>query len=804
MAILDRREPGVYISVEDRSYVQPTTEIGRTGYFVILCDRGPHNRIEEITSQSEFHELFGTPNFKKTSQTHYICDNFLRLGGTALVCRAVPYGWTEEADLAKNACIANSFIFEVNAPVDLGAVAPEISVSKGKYKFTTTSTIVYAYDTAAYNEIRQGYYIWLGTDDGDTYKKKVVLKYKDTDPLAISNKQNLIIVLEGNYTGSTNSAWAKCNYTTKDLGTEQSAPDEVADFSRGSVYVEIDATVQGLKLYRQTPLGSWIYPESLDYLSARQIVAKEEVLDDQDAVIGYRFKLDKTYGFGRSEAATPTIGNTAIKHYFPYVDSNISPFYDTSQFAPQSNRRALYMFHAIGAGSYYNALILIGSRNKQLEKQYLDSDDNIMYPYMFMDVALYKKNSDDSLTLLEGPWTVSLSKQTADNVIIRDFTTGNTLYIIDVINRNSKLIRAIDGNSVALDKLIYDDSAALAERRRLQVLLAFSTISSYSGTNNYAMGGVDLRNGSDGDGQYDSYGYLNPSAYMYGIISRCYDGSLDSYDGTVEQITDAIYPRYSPDYIVAAGFNEDVHHAAMELAMNRGDCMCITDTTTTENGTVVTSSDTDITNRENSYDWNSWNAMIYTQWRRQFDAYTGEHIWFSPVFHAMERHALVDALYFVSEPVAGIEKGVIDYPITLAYRPDHTTRGDLLDKELNYTIDEPDGTYFAIQFTTWKRLSILKRAHVAKFICYINKVIPTLLKDILQRKATQYWLNQAKFRVDTFLSYFLENPSLERYSTLRSFKTIVDFDDIRSELNVSIELYPIRAIERINVNIVVQ
>ena len=107
------------------------------------------------------------------------------------------------------------------------------------------------------------------------------------------------------------------------------------------------------------------------------------------------------------------------------------------------------------------------------------------------------------------------------------------------------------------------------------------------------------------------------------------------------------------------------------------------------------------------------------------------------------------------------------------------------------------------QLTTWKRLSVLKRAHVSKFVAYIRKVIPTLLKDVIQRKATTYWINQANFRVTEFLGQFVENPSLERYSILKTFDVSVEFDDVRSELNIYCNITPIRAIERINVYIIV-
>ena len=41
MAYLDRREPAVYVDIEDVSYMGETIESGRTVYTVILC---PHRQ----------------------------------------------------------------------------------------------------------------------------------------------------------------------------------------------------------------------------------------------------------------------------------------------------------------------------------------------------------------------------------------------------------------------------------------------------------------------------------------------------------------------------------------------------------------------------------------------------------------------------------------------------------------------------------------------------------------------------------------------------------------------------------------
>ena len=218
---------------------------------------------------------------------------------------------------------------------------------------------------------------------------------------------------------------------------------------------------------------------------------------------------------------------------------------------------------------------------------------------------------------------------------------------------------------------------------------------------------------------------------------------------------------------------------------------------------ILINAQDDIDARLEDVPWNNWTSALYVQYRKIFDANTGRQIYVSPVYHAIERHLYCDGVYFIGEPVANIEKGAISEKIQLAYKANHVERGDLIDAELNPVIVEPQGTYLISQLTTWKRLSVLKRLHVAKFVAYIRKVIPTLLKDILQRKATSYWINQANFRVNDFLSQFVENPSLERYSILKTFNISIEFDDVRSELNVYCDITPIRAIERINVFIIV-
>lgn len=68
MAFTDNREPAIYISVEDRSYVNAVTEAGRTVVGVFLSPKGRHRQVIDITGGTEqLHNEFGTPNITNTN-----------------------------------------------------------------------------------------------------------------------------------------------------------------------------------------------------------------------------------------------------------------------------------------------------------------------------------------------------------------------------------------------------------------------------------------------------------------------------------------------------------------------------------------------------------------------------------------------------------------------------------------------------------------------------------------------------------------------------------------------------------------
>ena len=597
MAYLDRREPAVYVDIEDKSYAAETIETGRSVYSVILCDRGPSDQIVKVRSQAQFHDVFGTPNFLRTSQTHYQMDAALQYTSNGLVVRVVP----------DDAYWANTAIKESTSGEQVVA------------EFTFTSK----------NEE-------MPEDDPDK-AKKVIMKAVDANSEAYSS---------GMYGDTVNF-------------------EEETD---------------------KVQIGVWIYADGDDSSVAAQVVNIEPEVDKETKVPtgAMVLTLDREY-----EGSSYTGVSAYI--YEPYTATSLAEVNDESYFNnPEGD--IVYYFYAVGAGKYYNKLCIRGTRNTDLEKYYLDENDKPLYKYLFMNIGIYETQDNGNQKLLEGPWVVSLAPRYPDdgnnssNGQVIDPTSGQYIFIEDVINDNSNLIRCV---ATTKDPVTDEPNAEFeavtklvdSEDKRLQVMLMLSTYTPVGTTNvSTTTNGMTLTNGTDGAGQYNTSGNIQPSDELLGKVARAFGGQLT--ENGIDDLRETVYPVLQPDYIVCGGYPAWVQQYANELASFRQDCMVLADT-----GAFYNSGDKDLKARLEQVPWNTFTSMLYTQFRKITDVYTGRKFWVSPVYHAIRRHLYCDAVYFLAEPVAGIEKGAIEEACTLAYKGNHTLRGDLLDAELNCTIN---------------------------------------------------------------------------------------------------------------------
>lgn len=793
--------PAVYVTIEDRSFSLPSIAGGRSGLIVVIGDRGEHNRVVEVNSQQEFVNKFGKPDIGRNGHAHFLASKFLERSSRLFVIRPVIL----DSPLDEmNASIANQYI-KYNDPT-----GSEQLILHDKFIFTNGADATTAYtdsfiskyvftDKIGFDLIEINDYIYSEKDS--VFNKRKVIAKKKHDNLDSLSFGSYYLELESNYDGISTVDLNNANALLVDPGAADPAilSNYVVDINNifstkvyefypgtkqatGTFEFELNSNIviaTDVASFNSINVEDWVYPVSSVQRYARQVVKKDISITNQ-----YLIYLDMVYA-----GPSSTVAETVFK-YVPFETISIQDLRDEQSVDTQDPDN-LWYFYARGAGSYYNRLFVRAVRNITYEKMYLNSAGIPLYKYAFMDISVYQSNTDGTSTMLEGPWTISLMNRAGEQVI-KDITTGKELYLTKVINERSKLIKCVESEFAAN---ILEGADLDAEVKRLQVSSLFSA-GTVTRLQTKGSEGFFLENGVDG-GIFDAYGRIDlDKPEVQSIIARCYDGSFKSVDGSIESIVQSIYPWYLFDYVIAAGYNVDIQNAARQLVDARNDAVLLSDT-----GALYYNPESEIAIRKNSMDWNTWNAAIYTQYRKVFDKYSGKYIAMSPVFHAIDCHLKTDNEKWISDPVAGYVKGAIQDNIELAYKMDLIHLEDMLENEMNPTIVEPDGKYFLSQFTTYKPLSAMKRLHTVKFVQYIKKQIPGLLKDILQQKGNSYWTGVANTRVKGFMQPFIRKNSI--YESISSFDVSTEFDEDRSELFVGLTIKPLRSIESIHVNIIV-
>jgi hypothetical protein len=892
------RLPGVYVTVEDRSYIEDQVDSGRSGLIVIMSDRGPENKVILVPSNAQFFMKYGKPEIDRTGQAHYIASQFLRRSNRLYVIRAA---LLDSKNPTHNCSLANAIIrftptlggteelingkFILTAcgldhdedgdgTIELGQQQPDGTPWDEDNAFSVFgNTFIASYvfcDYIGWDSVNVDDYI-ASSRDGSYESIRIIEKGRLTSQGTHEGSYVYWLKLEQHYTGRstedesghlpitfTDAATAAIAVQNAIIDSGTSTPDEKTAAAAAITTIKTTLDSYRIHLYESivnVDQSKTKYTWLSRFYFGPKLKEVRESTAPYDLIPAYKFTNGSNIVVCKSEYAFEILfqetwimagtdyfnnlannteniselrqiiekvaipqanGQSDIFHFIldaPYtgvttstwqgIDSEWDDIYTHTPIEVISLNKIkseqdfnvndvfnIFNFYAQGVGSWYNNIYMQGVRNYQLERMYTDEDGNILYKYMFMDLTVYGENADGSRTILEGPWTVSLINKVG-NQVVRDLNTGRELYIVNTINERSNYIKCIEGiNASVLEGLTPDK-----EELRLKVLALFSVSFVYR-TKTRGQEGFRLENGGDGI-QYDVFGRLNMyHPEIQSLIRNAYSTELLSTDGSIGLLMQTLYPWYILDYVMSGGYSVDIQSAARELVDIRNDCLLLADT-----GQYSRTAQEDLTARAIDVPWNTWNAMLYTQYRQITDPYTGKQLTISPVYHAIERHLTVDAKYFMSEPVAGIEKGAIQERAVLAYKPTLADMQEMIEVELNPVITEPDGTYILTQFTAYKRMSVMKRAHAVKIVQHLQKRLPSILKDILQRKGTPYWVNVARSRVDTFMRQFT-NPNTPKHS-FTNYKIDLFWDEERSEIYIGLTVHPLRAIEAIHVNIIV-
>lgn len=352
--------------------------------------------------------------------------------------------------------------------------------------------------------------------------------------------------------------------------------------------------------------------------------------------------------------------------------------------------------------------------------------------------------------------------------------TGTTFSSINVFNgRNlSTASRGWTGDTSA-----FDSGSTIT----YQIKKANTSISNAFISNE----GTPLKLGSDGELK-DPSGNLDTSVATQ-ILANAYAGTVD------DNVLDTELYYFS--VVFDAGYPTDVKTQIVNLVTTRRDCVAILDNG--DNATFNASID----KRVQIHKFNTYYAALYEEFNKVYDIFTGQDVWFSPLYHIAYLLPRNDSVAEVWWAIAGYERGAIQSIKELRFNPKLTQRDQMYLKQLNPIVKFSDGYVVWGQLTTQARASALQDLNIVRLVLYAKRALETYCRYFIFTMNDGLTWSSVQNQVVEFLEDLKSRRGLDSY-TVEVGAT--EYEKKRKTFHVNITLKPTRVVEKIELNFFIQ
>lgn len=364
-------------------------------------------------------------------------------------------------------------------------------------------------------------------------------------------------------------------------------------------------------------------------------------------------------------------------------------------------------------------------------------------------------------------------------------TDGNSIFIVDVINKYSEYI------SVYWDRETY---------LKIKDFTPFETIFPMSSPVTYT-----FAEGNDGYGFVGNTEteFINPTTNRVNadlaniLLQSGYNGTSNN---NIEVPDDLIYNTdnlYLP-VVYDAGYPKIVKDAANFLVETRQDGVLISDAGDFKNADKTVEART---GDSAVYTYNNRLMAMYAPYSQVYDGYTATYKWVPPEYHMAQMLAANDKLYQVWYPSAGYNRGMIDNITKLRFNCNLKDRDNFYLNQINPIVQ------FAVGYTVWGQLTSQRKSqkmsdlNVVRTVLYIKRAVEQFLKYyIFELNNSDTWTEMNK-QINDFLSQVQTQKGIESY-TLDIGAT--EYEKTRKACHCIIGVVPSQCIERIYVDIQVR
>jgi len=240
-----------------------------------------------------------------------------------------------------------------------------------------------------------------------------------------------------------------------------------------------------------------------------------------------------------------------------------------------------------------------------------------------------------------------------------------------------------------------------------------------------------------------------------------------------------------------AGYPADVKTAISTLCQTRRDCVGILDNG--DNSTVNNA----LATRNNINTFNNFYVALYESFNKVSDPFTGEDVWFSPMYHMsylIPRNDNVAELWFAA---AGFNRASIDSIKELRYNPRLGQRDQMYLKQLNPIVKFNAGYVVWGQLTSQAKASALQDLNIVRLVLYADKAIKQFCQFFIFEQNDPITWGQVSGAITEFLEVIKSKRGLDAYSVEVG---ATDYERKTKKFHVNIILTPTRVVEQIELN----
>jgi len=290
-----------------------------------------------------------------------------------------------------------------------------------------------------------------------------------------------------------------------------------------------------------------------------------------------------------------------------------------------------------------------------------------------------------------------------------------------------------------------------------------------------------LKKGSDGALKDESGDLVTAQATS--VLANGYAGTIDA--NVLD--TDNMYFTLVFD----CGYPTNVKTQIVTLCQTREDCIGILDNGDSSTYTIA------IASRQETHTFNTYYAAIYEEYNKVYDIFTGKDVWFSPIYHMsyiLPRNDAVSELWFAA---AGFNRAAINTIKELRFNPRLGQRDQMYLNQLNPIVKFTAGYVVWSQLTTQSKASALQDLNIARLVLYVKRALEQYAVNFIFEQNDAITWGQVASNVTEFLETVKKKRGLSSYTVTVG---ATDYELKTKTFHIDIELEPVRAAEKIELN----